>query len=125
MQTKNALLILEENIQVLEIQQANLLLGLKLEVEAIGESIKPINYVKNTLKEISNLPDFKSELLNTTLAMSAGFFSKKIMVGNTNNPAKIALGTLLQIGVTSLLSSKAENLRNFLSKLNQVFSSKN
>jgi len=125
MQTKNALLILEENIQVLEIQQADLLLGLKLEVEAIGESIKPINYVKNTLKEISNLPDFKSELLNTTLAMSAGFFSKKIMVGNTNNPAKIALGTLLQIGVTSLLSNKAENLRNFLSKLNQVFSSKN
>jgi len=125
MQTKNALLTLEENIQILEIQQANLLLGLKLEVEAIGESIKPINYVKNTLKEISNLPDFKSELLNTTLAMSAGFFSKKIMVGNTNNPAKIALGTLLQIGVTSLLSNKAENLRNFLSKLNQVFSSKN
>jgi len=125
MQTKNSLLTLEENIQILEIQQANLLLGLKLEVEAIGESIKPINYVKNTLKEISNLPDFKSELLNTTLAMSAGFFSKKIMVGNTNNPAKIALGTLLQIGVTSLLSNKAENLRNFLSKLNQVFSSKN
>jgi hypothetical protein len=112
---------LEQEIAFLEIQQAEDLTALKDQFRATYESLKPINLILNSLKDISSAPDLKGNLLNTALAIGAGFLSKKALVGGTINPFKQLAGTLLQLGVTSLVSKNGSDIKigvlSFLGKL--------
>ena len=55
-------------------------------------------------------PNLKTNLLSTVLSIAAGYASKKIAVGDTKSPMKEILGSLLQMGVTSIVSNKSNNV---------------
>ncbi|CAN5421605.1 hypothetical protein BH10BAC1_BH10BAC1_02290 [soil metagenome] len=112
MQTNTSIAELKESIRCLEIKQAEEGQLLKEQFKVTYESLKPINLIKSTLKEFTSVPDLKSELLNTTVGMAAGYFAKSKLIGDTESPLKKALGTLLQIGVTSVVSKNADNLKS-------------
>lgn len=78
------------------------------EFSNLYEAVKPINFIKNTVKELTSQPDFQGDLIDATLSLTAGFISKKLAVGDTNNPFKQLFGTMLQLGVTNYVSKHSE-----------------
>lgn len=115
----NAAILLLENKQV----QEEILL--KEQFILTYESIKPINFIRSTFKELVTAPDFKEDLLNTSISLAVGYFSKKLAVGSTNNPLKQILGSFLQMGVTSVVSKNADDIRTkFMDILSVVFEKK-
>ena len=59
------------------------------------------------------------------MSLTAGYLSKKVTVGATHNPLKQLLGTLLQVGVTSLVSKNSEGIKSIAGTLINYFSRKN
>jgi len=112
-------------ILLLENKQAQEAILLKEQFSLTYESIKPINFIRSTFKELVTAPDFKEDLLNTSISLAAGYFSKKLAVGSTNNPLKQILGSFLQMGVTSVVSKNADDIRTkFMDILSVVFEKK-
>ncbi len=104
MQTKYDVIDLKAAIAKLEYQKANEWVELKEQIFIISENLKPVNLIKNTFRELVASKDFKADLLNTTLGLTAGYISKKVVVGSTHNPLKQLLGNVLQVGITSAVA---------------------
>jgi uncharacterized protein with beta-barrel porin domain len=103
---------LREEIHLLEIKQAIETELLKEQFKITFDNLRPVNLIKNTISELTAGPDFKGNILNTTLSVAAGYLSKKIVVGSTHNPLKNIFGTLLQMGVTHLVSKNANKIKS-------------
>jgi hypothetical protein len=97
-------------IQLLKTEQQNKGVLLKEQAKITYESLKPANLIKHALNEIVSVPDLKENVFATTLSLAAGYLSKKAMIGTTINPIKQLLGTLLQMGVTSVLANNKEGI---------------
>jgi hypothetical protein len=69
-------------------------------------SLKPLNILKNTLREISS-PSIMEEISGTGIGMIGGFLSRKIFVGTSGNVIRKLLGSLLQLGVTAVVSQNS------------------
>lgn len=116
-----------------ELKQAILLLEAKQTLEGgmlkeqfkiTYESIRPINLIKSTLSELTADPGFKNDLLNTSISLAAGYFSKKLAIGSTNNPFKQILGSFLQMGVTSIVSKNSDGIKSTVLNLIQTLFAK-
>ena len=117
--------LLKQKIVMLEIQQANELIILKEQGKATYESIKPINLIKNGIKELASEPNLKGDLVNTALSLATGYLSKKVIIGSTHNPIKQLLGNFLQAGVSSLVSKNADEIKSVVySLLKNIISKK-
>ena len=125
MQKTTSIEELRASILLLEIKQLNEQALLKEELKITIENLRPINLIKNTLKDLTSEPDFKGELLSTSLSLAAGYLSKKVAIGSTNNPFKQILGTLLQLAVSSIVSKNADGIKSTASTIiNNLFSKK-
>lgn len=117
---------LKESISLLEIKQANDARLLKEQFNITYESIQPVNLIKSTLHDLITSPNLKENMLNGALSMAAGYFSKKAAIGSTHNPLKQLLGTLLQMGVTGIVSKNADGIKSTVMQLlSTVFRNKN
>ena len=103
---------LRESILLLEMKQAYEGRLLKEQFKTTYESLKPANLIHNSLRKFTTSPDFKGNLLNATLSLAAGYLSKKAVIGATHNPLKQLLGTLLQMGVTGIVSKNADGIKS-------------
>jgi hypothetical protein len=117
METITSIEELNERIIFLEAKQVNDLTFLKEQFQTSYESIKPINFIKNTIKELIAEPNLKEELIDTSISMAVGYLSKTIVAGRTKNPTKQFLGTLLQIGVTSIVFKNADSIKSSLKNI--------
>ena len=112
-------------ILLLEIQQADQGKLLKEQFKVTYESMKPANLIKNTIRDLTSDPSLKGDLFNTTLGLAAGYLSKKVVVGSTHNPLKQIFGTLLQMGISSLVSKNGDSLRTgVMSLINNILRKK-
>lgn len=112
---------LKKAILLLEIKQANEAVQLKEQLLVTYESLKPINLIKKIFTDITSSPDLKKDLLGTTVSLAAGYLSKKAAVGSTHNPIKQLLGTLLQIGVTNIVSKNSDGIKTIGMKILSSF----
>ncbi|WP_317898086.1 hypothetical protein [Aurantibacillus circumpalustris] len=101
---------LRQEILSLEIKQAREKALLKEQLLISYNSIQPVNLIKNAFSQLTETPDLKNELINTTMGAASGFLVNKLIVRGSHNPLKQILGTLLQIGVSSLVSNKTKIL---------------
>lgn len=116
---------LNSAILKLENKQAEEAILLKEQFNLTYESLKPINLVRTTLKELVTAPDLKEDLLKTSISIASGYFSKKLAVGSSDNPFKQILGSFLQMGVTNLVSKNADGIKTkFTDILNVIFTKK-
>ncbi len=106
---------LHQSILLLELKQANEAIILKDQFDETLASLKPINLIKNTFSEITSLPDLKDNIVNASVGLASGYISKKLLFGNTHNPFKEILGSLIQMGVTSIVSKNADSIKTFIS----------
>jgi hypothetical protein len=102
---------LREAILVLEKRQAAEGKILKDHFLQAYESIKPINLIKNTFKEITESNELKDNIINTSVGLATGFVSKKLFVGRSHNPFKRLLGSVLMFGITNVVSKNTETIK--------------
>ena len=110
MQKINSSLELKYAIQVLEIEQAEKAILLKEQFFITYESLKPINLIKNAVKDIFLSPNLIENFLGTTVGLASGYLSKKIVVGASGNILRKLLGSLLQYGVTNMVAQHPEGI---------------
>ena len=113
---------LRASIVLLEAKQAEEGALLKEQFKITYESLKPANLIKNALGELTDSTDFKPDLMGETLSLAIGYLSKKAVVGSSTNPLRKIFGTLLQMGVTSVISNNAEGIKSSaINLINNIF----
>lgn len=85
---------------------------LKEELHQAYESIKPINLIKSTFKEVAESPEIKEKLLNTAVGLGAGYVSKKLFEGVSHGPLRKLLGTVLMFGITQAVAKNPEAVKS-------------
>ncbi|MDP2338914.1 MAG: hypothetical protein Q8N05_21170 [Bacteroidota bacterium] len=121
MTKQNAVDSLKVSIRLLEIRQAEEGQILKEQFKITYESLKPVNLIKNSIKELTSSVEIQNSLFETIISIITGYLTKKIMVSSKSNPFMKILGAILQFGVTSLVAKNAENIRDFISDLIDKF----
>ena len=118
--------VLDEEIERLQNKKAQDLLALKEQFKTAYDSIRPINLIKSTFKEVISSPDIKSNILNNAVGFATGYLSKVIMVGGSHNPIKRTLGTLLQFAITNVVSKNSDKIvESGENILHKIFNHKN
>ena len=111
MQKINSADNLRQAILELETKQTGEGKILKQQFQLAYESVKPINLIKSTFKEVTASQDLKDNLLNTTVGITAGYLSKKLFEGVSNNPLKKLLGTALMFGITNAVAKNPDAVK--------------
>jgi hypothetical protein len=109
---------LKEAIQRLEVEQEIRGQILKEQLFITYESLKPLNLLKHTLKEISSSPDLIGNIPGSAMGLLSGFLSRKIFVGASGNLIRKLIGSILQFGVTNVV---AQNSYGILSAGQAIF----
>jgi len=121
MQNITSAVELKDAIQLLEAEQSIKGQLLREELFLTYESLKPANLLRNALKEISSTPYLIDNISGTAMGMLGGFLSKKIFVGTSGNLMRKLFGSVLQIGVTNLVSQNSEIIKSVGQALIQHF----
>jgi hypothetical protein len=112
MQTITSSAGLKDAIQLLEVEQGIKGQLLKEQFYITYESLKPVNIIRHTLKEISSSPFLLDNIPGTAMGLLGGFLSKKIFVGASGNLLRKILGSFLQFGVTNVVAQNSEVIKS-------------
>lgn len=104
---------LKSAILLLEAKQINSKQLLKEQFRLTSERLKPINLIKNSLKDIASSPYLIENIFVTTIGLSSLYFSKKIAAGKSGNRYRKLIGSALQYGVTSVMAQHPEVIKSF------------
>jgi hypothetical protein len=85
---------------------------LKIHFQLAYESLKPLNIIKSTFKQIISAPGLKTGVVDTLMGLASGFVAKKILVGRSHNPFAKLLGSLIEIFVSNKLTNNADEIRS-------------
>lgn len=102
---------LSESILELEVRRAEEGKMLKEHLNQAYENIKPINLIKNTFKEALAAQDLRTDIINLSLGLIAGYVSKRAFSGLEDSPLKKLLGTSLQFGITLFILKNPETIQ--------------
>lgn len=104
--SKNQIQTLGEVISSLEHKRDNQYADLKMQLSKTFNHYKPINLIKENIKDIGGSAIQNTHILETAISLVGGYFSKKIVIGKSKSFAKKLLGYALQYGVSSFISKK-------------------
>ena len=104
---------LKNIIQRLEIEQAIDGQLLKEQFYFAFESLKPVNILRNTLYEITSSPHLMDSILGTAVGLASGYVSRKIvMIGASGNIFRKLLASVMQLGVTNVVSQNPDTIKS-------------
>jgi hypothetical protein len=103
---------LKNAIQFLEEEQAIKGRLLKEQVFITYESLKPVNLLKSTLKDLSSSPYLIENIVGSAVGLASGYVSKKIVVGASANIFRKMIGSILQFGVTNLVAQRPDAIKS-------------
>src|ERR1017187_2672458 len=104
---------LKEAIHLLEVDRADKLELLKMEVNGVLENLKPANIIKNSIQHTLNSSNMKDNLIDGALGLITGCLSKELLTGGeSGNPIKNSFGNLIQFGIASLVSKNADEIKS-------------
>lgn len=108
-------------IEQLECKHAGNAQRLEADFVIVVESLKPANLIKNAIYKLSEKHDLPGSILGGVLGLVSGYLTKKIAVGSSASIIKNILGTILQLGVTSVVTQHSKTInaigRYFLHKI--------
>lgn len=108
---------LRESIRLLEIKQTEEREIVKEQLRLTYESLKLVNILKSSVKEIVGSTELKSSMLETIASVVTGYLTKKMMFSSKSNLFMKILGLTLQFGVTGFVSQNAESIKTYFSDL--------
>jgi hypothetical protein len=94
-------------IQELEMKQSLAWTSLKDEFLAVVETLKPVNILKEAVKNILASPDLKSNIVKAGFGLATGAVTTKLFMGKVTNPISRMLAGAVIGMATSAGSSKA------------------
>jgi len=103
---------LKKAIQQLEVEHAYNKQLLKEQFNIVSESLRPLNILKGTLKDISTEPHLINNVLGTATGIATGYLTKKIIVRGSGNIFRKLIGSALQIGVTNVVAQHPETIKS-------------
>lgn len=103
---RNAILQLEDR-QVREVKI------LKEQFHLTYDSLKPINLIKNTFKQVGESVEIKENVINTSVALASGYVSKILFERLSGSPLKKLLGSVLMFGITNLVAKNPDAIKSF------------
>ncbi|HEX8515532.1 MAG TPA: hypothetical protein VF868_04980 [Bacteroidia bacterium] len=115
---------LKAAIQSLSIRQAEESALLKIQFRTTCDHLRPVNLIKSAFRDLTSSPELKGGIASNLLSIGSGFLVKQVISGGSFNPLKLILGSLVQKGVTNLVSKNSDDIGSFLSGLINKFTSK-
>jgi hypothetical protein len=112
---------LTEEILLLETRQAEQSRILRDQFHLTYESLKPLNLIKSTLKEAGASSELKDNIINTSKGLIAGYLSKIIFEGVSNNPLKKMFGSIIMFGITNLVTRNSDTVKRTGTKFLNIF----
>jgi len=103
---------LKEAILLLDSKQADEGRMLKEQFYFTLDSMKPVNLIKSTFKEVVGSTDLKDNILNTSVGLTAGFLSKLLIQGVMKSPVNRLIGTALMFGITNVVTKNPETFKS-------------
>jgi len=103
---------LRASIQVLEADREEKFKILQTQFEVVVESLKPINVIKDSIKQAVVSKEIQGNLIDGLIGLAAGHLSKKIVIGKSVNPIKNIAGYLIELAVASLVSKNTEGIKS-------------
>jgi hypothetical protein len=102
---------LKDAIRVLEIEQASKGQLLKEQFHHTYESLKPVNLLTSSLRDISSSPYLIENILSTAIGLATGYLAKKIVAGKSSNIPRKIFGLLLQVSASNLVAQNTEAIK--------------
>jgi hypothetical protein len=121
MQNINSSASLRNAISLLEAEQEIKGQLLKDQFLLTVDSMRPVNVLKSTLRDISSSPKLIDNILGLTMGITSGFLTNKIFVGASGNLVRKLLGSVLQFGVTNAVAQHPETLKSYGQMIMQYF----
>jgi hypothetical protein len=81
------------------------------------ESMKPVNIVKKTFKDIFSAPDLKTNIVNAAIGLTTGFVAKKVFTGKSHNPLTKLAGFILEMVIASKVTKNADGIKSMSSMI--------
>jgi hypothetical protein len=78
---------------------------------ATHDSLRPVNLIKNIVKDITGSPDLGTNIINSSIGLATGFISKKILIGRSSNFFKKILGNIIELGVANVVAKNSDGLK--------------
>jgi len=103
---------LKNAIQLLEVEQAIDARNLKDQFYITYESLKPVNLFRNTLYEVISTPNLVDNILGTAAGLVTGYLSKKIVIGASGNILRKLFGSVMQLGVTNIVTQHPDTVKS-------------
>lgn len=121
MQNITSVAELKNAIQILEVEQNLKGKILKEQFYLVYENFKPVNLLTGTLKDIVKSPYIIDNILSTVMGLATGYLSKKIFIGASGNKIKKIIGSILQFGITNVITQNSDSIKTFGRSLFQHF----
>jgi hypothetical protein len=113
MENITSVIELKNAIQRLKVEQAIDEQLLKEQFYITFESLKPINLLRSTIYDITTSPHLTDSILGTATGLLTGYLSRKIVtIGASGNLFRRLLGTVLQLGVTNVVSQNPDAIKS-------------
>jgi hypothetical protein len=115
---------LKNAIQRLEVEQTIQGQLLSEQFNIVYESLKPVNIIKQAMKDLVTSPSLISNVLGVTVGLSSGYLAKKLVVGQSGSIIKNIVGSLLQNGVANVVATHAISFTTLTGLIVKLFSRK-
>jgi hypothetical protein len=121
MQTTDATEELKNAIMLAEVRLSTDRQMLKEQLLLTYDSLRPANLLRSTLKELSTSPFLIGNLAGSVIGLATGYLSNKVVIGSSVSVLRRLLGSVLQLGITNIISKNSEVIKsgskNFLRHL--------
>ena len=104
---------LKNAIQLLEVEQVTNEQLLKEQFYLTYESFRPVNLLKNGLKNIALSPYLIDTIFGTTLGLAVNYLVKNKGLGTPVNMVRKLIGSVLRFGATNVLAHNSDAIRSF------------
>jgi len=107
-------------IQILEAEQAGHLYQMREKFNLTLESLKPVNIIGNSVKEIVSTPNLGKKILGIAAGLLTGYLSSKVInIGASNNIFRRILGNVVKFGVAGVVARNPKfinSVRQFIAE---------
>ena len=95
---------LRERIIELEERRNSELKDIKYQYHSLIENVKPSNLLKNSFSSVYNTSLDKKTILTGITSLVIGFFTKKLVVGDSNSSVKKMFGNIIQYSIPLIVN---------------------
>lgn len=102
---------LKDAILHLEIEQKEKWVNLKDNLGVAFEALKPINLIKSTYREFLSTPHVAENIVGSTIGLTTGLITKKLIVKKSGNVLRNFAGGLAQMLISNFVTRHSGTIK--------------